>query len=297
MSYGRVFRCDARHPRHDVGTLIGVATKSGGPDLYGGIGGISRARVLLLIGTVSVLGLVMGVAWTIARNDRASSDDDPTRTTPYVADAGQEELPAAGLRTAGPAHAVLPTVAPTSVAPSALAAPPASGGPTLPTAPATPPTPPADTATSTPAPASTSAAAPVAVATAPVATTSAAPASAAPATSAATPAPAPPTTAAPVPAAVQTPAAPPPASPSVVAPASEPAGDDRGDGGRDSSGRGSSGSDGGSSDGPGRGNAGSDGGGATPADQRKDVQEVAKELLAQAKAALESVAKGRGNGR
>src|SRR4051794_14675485 len=93
---------------------MGVATNGVGPDLYGGFGGLSRARVLLLVGVVSVLGLLMGVAWTIARNDRASSDGDPTKATPYVAPAGDGELPPAGLRTVDTERAVLPTVAPAS---------------------------------------------------------------------------------------------------------------------------------------------------------------------------------------
>jgi hypothetical protein len=204
--------------RH-VGTLRGVATKSIGPNLYGGSAEVTRARALVLVGVMSVLGLIMAVTWTVVRNEAASSDSDRPRAAPYVADPVDDGLRPAGVLMFSPTHAALPALARSSppegatpaIAASAVAASSAQAtAPATPSAPSTTVAPPAPAVTSSPTP-STGAAAP--------------PTSPQPAASSA---------AAAVPAAVETPAPPAPSTPAVVAPASEPAGPDtggRGDGG------------------------------------------------------------------
>jgi hypothetical protein len=159
-----------------VGTFRGVATKSVGPNLYGGPAEFTRARAFLLVGVVSVLGLIMTVTWTVVRNDPASSDSDPSQGAPLVAGTADDGLPPAGARSFSADHAALPTAAGTSgpaggpIGPIALfagfaeappatpstVAPPTSAAAAPQPAPAsvaTPPTsPPASAAVETPAP-------------------------------------------------------------------------------------------------------------------------------------------------
>ena len=87
-----------------------MATKSVDSNPYGGLAELSRSRAFLLAGAMSVLGLIMGVTWTVVRDDLASSDGDPAHGTPFVADSPDDTLPAAGVRTSSPGRAALPAV-------------------------------------------------------------------------------------------------------------------------------------------------------------------------------------------
>ena len=76
----QLFRHDARHAVCRMWKRNGtwrrralVPTSTAVPPSF------TRARVFLLVGVVSVLGLIMGVSWTVVRNDPASSDSDPSR--------------------------------------------------------------------------------------------------------------------------------------------------------------------------------------------------------------------------
>ena len=182
-----------------------MATKILAPDLSGGPAELTRARVFLLVGVVSVLGLIMGVTWTVVTQRRGLERQRPVTRCAVRGRPGEDGPP--GRR----ADVQAPVVRRCRRWPgigaggcdrrgrSVRRCLPGAGGRAPPT-PSTTVAPPAPAVASTPAPPT---ARPRPPASPPPA-----------AASVATP---------PVPAAVETPAPPAPSIPAVVAPASEPA--------------------------------------------------------------------------